>query len=68
MDKPIIYITTLAGHWKRPHLIYDTGLETTDIAILRVEPDEFYDKLGKALGIKFVDKLECKIEGVTGDD
>jgi len=60
MDKPKMYHTTLVGHWKRPHLLYEENCETTQLAILLVEPDEFYNKLGKALGIRFV-------EGVTDD-
>jgi len=55
MDKPKMYHTTLAGHWKRPHLIYEENFKSTQLAILLVSPDEFYEKLGKALGIKFVE-------------
>ena len=54
-DKPKIYTTTMGGYWKQPHLMFEENNKDTQIAILLVEPDEFYDKIGKALGIKFVE-------------
>ena len=64
MTQGKIYTTTLVGRWKKPHLIYDEGINQTDIATLNVTPDEFYEKLGKALGIKFVDSMDANRQSI----
>jgi hypothetical protein len=54
--KTIIYHTTLAGHWKKPHLICECNGKAIDLATLNVSPEDLYKYLGEALDIKFVDK------------
>ena len=55
MLKVNIYTSTINGRVKKPYLISVDGFEHTAIAQLKVSEEEFWARLGKALGMKFMD-------------
>ncbi len=52
-EKPTLYAFTRKGN-KNAWLIYDENGKGEIIAILRVSKEQFWEKLGKGLNIKFI--------------